>query len=205
MQKQVFIELVFLRVNGGNLSDESAIERVDIEAYLPAAVNYAVTAGRNTNLQIEGNRDYPSLFYGAFTDVVINRSESTPFVNLPKGHMPLAGNEGIRFVHDDCGNYYTPLMDADRRSIKHYSKLLTDQKYFYPLGKKLEIWGLNPLADKLSGEIIIDVNELEADDELPIQAGFETMAMDICYEWITGQRQYPSDKKNNNADINVQQ
>jgi len=204
MTKEVFVETVILRVNGGNLSDESSTQRVDVEAYLPAAVNYAVTAGRNTNLQIEGNRDYPSLFYGSFSNLSIDRSQTPPTVTLPKGYMPLAGNEGIRFVHDNCGNYYAPLMDADRRTIKSYSKQLTDQLYFYPLGKKLELWGLNPLAEDLSGEIIIDVEELAPTDELPIQAGFETMALDICYQWITGQRQYPADKKNNNADINVQ-
>lgn len=62
MTKGILKELVLIALNGGTLNDESAILRADIEAYLPAAVNYAMSKAYNINLQIEGNRDMSSLF-----------------------------------------------------------------------------------------------------------------------------------------------
>lgn len=204
MKKGVFTELVILRVNGGVLNDEANTQRVDVEAFLPAAVNYAITAGRNVAIAEEGNRDYPSQFYGTFSDLVIDRSTNTPFITLPKGYVPLYGNEGIRSVVDNCGNSYSPVMEADRRTIKYYLEKMGGQGFYFPIGKtKVEVYSPNPLVEKLSGEYIVSVEELGDEDELPLVASTETMALNLCVEWITGQREIPADLKNNKNDINT--
>ncbi len=203
MKKGIFKELLYLRINGGNLNDESSVQRVDIDAYLPIAVNWAVQSARNSSLDAQGNRDLPSVFYGVFENVEIKRDKQPPYIEVPKGYIPLYGNEGIRFVYDNCRDYYTPLNDADRRTISHYQGILTDQKYFYPVREILELYGVNKVAKTLSGEYIVDVSELSDDDELPIPAGYENDAINMSYSWISGERELPSDKKNNNADINV--
>lgn len=201
MKKGHFTELVFIRVNGGTINSESSVERVDIDAYLPAAVNYAMTAGRNISLQTEGTRDLPSMFYGTFSDLEIDRTGAVAKITLPKGYAPLYGNEGLRSIFDDCNNYYTPLNDADRRNIKWYGKKMLDQAFYYPIGKTtVEVYPNNPLAEKLSGEYIVDVRELTDDDELPLAGDTEVMALDLCVQWITGERQMPSDKKNSTVD-----
>lgn len=204
MEKGRFIELVLLGVNGGVLVDESNLQRIDIEAYLPAAVNYALTAGRNISISQEGNRDLPSMFYGTFSDLVIDRTGSIPFITLPKGYVPLYGNEGVRSVFDNCGNYYAPLMDADRRTIKAYKDKLIDQGFYYPIGKsKIEVYPSNPLVTMLNGEYIVRAEDLDDEDELPLPASTETMALDLCVQWFTDQRSRPADLINNKADINV--
>lgn len=201
MTKGVFKENVFIRVNGGTINSETSVQRVDIDAYLPAAVNYAMTAGRNISLQTEGLRDLPSMFYGTFSDLEIDRTGTVAKITLPKGYAPLYGNEGLRSIFDDCGNYYTPLNDADRRNIKWYGKKMLDQAFYYPIGKTtVEVYPNNPLVEKLSGEYIVDVNELTDDDELPLAGDTEVMALDLCVQWITGERQMPSDKKNSTVD-----
>lgn len=201
MTKGVFRELVMLRVNGGTLNSESSVQRVDIDAYLPAAVNYAMTAGRNISLQQEGNRDYPSMFFGTFTDLPINRNSAVAFITLPKGYAPLYGNEGIRAIFDNCANYYSPLMEADRRNMKHYGEKFIGQGYYYPIGKlKVEVYPTGPLSKTLSGEYIVDVRELKDEDDLPLIGSTEGMALDMCVAWITGEREMPSDKKNSTVD-----
>lgn len=201
MKKGVFVESVLLAIGGGVLTDELNVRREDVEAYIPAAVNYAVTAGRNTSIAQDGNRDLPSMFYGTFTDLLIDRTGSVASITLPKGYIPLYGNEGVRSVFDDCGNYYAPLMDADRRTIKHYSKKLLQQGFYYPIGKdKIEVYPTNVLVEKLSGEYIVKCEDLDDDDELPLPASTETMALEQCIQWFSRQRQNPADLINNKAD-----
>jgi len=201
MQLGEFVDLVLLRIGGGVLTDELAVERVDIRAYLPSAVNYALTAGRNNSIQQEGNRDLPSMFYGTFSDLVIDRSEATAFVTLPKGYVPLYGNEGIRSVFDNCNNYYSPLMDADRRLIKAYKDKLIGQGFYYPIGKyKLEVYPTNPLSEKLNGEYVVNVADLDDEDELPLPASTEEIALNLTIQWFTNQRQSPADLLDNKSD-----
>lgn len=196
-----FVDLVLLRVGGGVFTDDLSVQRVDIRAYLPAAVNYALTSGRNTSLSQEGNRDLPSMFYGTFTDLPIDRTSSVAKVTLPKGYVPLYGNEGVRSVFDECGNYYSPLMDADRRSIKYFKDKLLCQGFYYPLGKiNLEVYPTNPLIEMLSGEYIVSVDYLADDDMLPLPADTEAMALDLCVQWFSNQRQFPADLINNKVD-----
>lgn len=203
MRKGVFIENCLLRCNGGELTPDSAVQRVDIEAYLPAAVNYVVTAGRNTNIKIEGDRDYPSAFFGVFNDLTIIRTSTIPTFTFPKGYIPLASNEGIRSISDNCGNYYNPLTESDRRTIKYYGKLMTGQCFFFPLGANIELYGVPPLAEKINGVLLVDSEELADTDHLPIQAGFEEVALKLIYEWISGERESPADVKNTGRDINI--
>lgn len=201
MTKGNFVESIILRVGGGVLVDEMAIQRVDVEAYLPAAVNYALTAGRNIAISQEGNRDLPSMFYGTFTDLSIDRTGNVAFVTIPKGYVPLYGNEGVRSVFDNCGNYYSPLMDADRRTIKSYKDKLIDQGFYYPIGKnKLEVYPSNDFVISLNGEYIVRAEDLDDDDELPLPAGMETVALDLCVQWFTDQRSVPADLINNKSD-----
>ncbi len=201
MTKSLFVENVILALGGYVLTDEMNVDRVDVEAFLPAAVNYSLTSGRNTSLTQEGNRDIPSMFYGTFTDLLIDKTGSVDFVTLPKGYVPLYGNEGVRSVFDNCHNYYAPLMDADRRTIKAYKDKLIGQGFYYPIGKnKLEVYTSNPLVEKLSGEYIVRVQDLADDDELPLPADTEIQAIELVAQWFMNPSTRPADLINNKSD-----
>lgn len=203
MKKGVFRELVNLRVNGGNLTDESSVETVDIDAYLPSAVNYIMTTGRNKHLAQDGDRDIPSMFYGSFNNITINKSTDSHYIEYPKGAIALYGNEGIRYVKDNCGNTYSPLSDSDMHTVNYYKDKM--QLGFYrPKKDYIQVWETNPLVETMDLEMIVRVEDLEDDDELPIEAGMESQALELCVQWFTGERQMPSDKLNNKSDINTQ-
>jgi len=201
MRKNVFIENIIIAIGGGVLTDEMAVQRVDVEAFAPAAVNYALTAGRNTAISQEGNRDLPSMFYGTFSNLPIDRTSSVAKVTLPKGYAPLYGNEGIRSVFDNCGNYYSPLMDADRRSIKHYKGKLIDQGFYYPIGTRgVEVYPSSELVESLNGEYIVRFEDLDDEDELPLAGDTEVMAIEMCAKWFIDPRSRPADLLNNKSD-----
>lgn len=204
MVQGVFVDEVLLKLNGGILNTESAVKREDIRAYIAPAVNWAMMKSYYLNLQSESNRDFPSQFYGTFSGLAITRpAGARPYFVLPKGYVPLPSNQGIRFVTDGCDNTYIPLQDSDMALINYYSKQLSAEKFYRPSGNQVQLIGLPRLMNEITAVVIIDSSQLTDDDVLPIQAGQEVDAINVCVEFFTGQRQLPGDKVNNKADINV--
>lgn len=205
MNKGNFIESVFIEVNGGTLSDSSAVRREDISAYLPIAVNYAMAAGYNNTLKQENSRDISGAFTGSFFDLpIIRTANRTPHVVLPKGTVALARDQGIRYINDGCGGSYTPLMDADRHTVNYYKNLLPKEKFFRLTPKWIDLFNINPLMETLKQlDMIVRTEDLDDTDELPLHAGVEILAMEQCIQKFGRQRQNPSDKKIDAIDINT--
>lgn len=205
MKKGIFIELVLLRINGGQLNDSSSVDRRDIRAYLPAAVNYAMIEGYRVNIREEGNRDFSSLFYGYFPDNAIQvdtARHNWKYIVLPKAVPALPRNQGIRSIEDGCGYSLKPLSDNAFRQIGHFKKVFAGDKYYRLEGQKIYLFNLPSVTTTIPVSLIVDSNALTDDDELPIPAGLEGKAIDICVEFITGERQVPADRKSDERDLN---
>lgn len=195
MKINVLVEAVFLRVNGGKPSTDNSVFREDIKALLPAAINYAMDASYNINVRSEGDRDLPAEFYGVYEDVTIVRTGKKPYFTLQDGTVPLKGNQGIRFVHDDCGNYYSPLTDSDMATAKYWSEKGTGSKFYRRKSQTVELWNVIPTAEKINYQAITDIRSLSDTDEAPIQAGQEPMVIELLTSWILGEKQMPYDSK----------
>lgn len=199
----VFIENLFLKVNGGRPSPNDTIMRVDIRAFLPVAINYAMEAAYNIELQSEGDRDFVSEFYTVFQGIPIDWSGNIPFIELSLGTVPLKGGAGIRFVYDNCQNQYAPLSDADMGSVGYYSSVTPGCYWHRRTGNKLYLIGLqfNPLIETLNYQAITRVEDLDDADEMPLMAGTETIAMQYMLQWFD--KKFPYTAKVNGQDINV--
>lgn len=197
----VIIEEIFLRISGGKPNPDGAVMRSDIRMLLPAAINYAMDKAYNINLQTEGDRDYPSEFYTVFENVTIDRTSRIPTISLMAGTVPLKGGAGIRFVYDDCGNQYAPLSDADMGSVEYYSSLTPGMGWYKRTGIKLALYGTNPLAEKLNYQAITRVEELDDDDEAPLQAGTENDVLTLLINWFANK--LPSNTLINTRDTNA--
>lgn len=195
------IELVFLKMNGGKPTPDNSVMRADIRTYLPASVNYAMDVVYNNNLEIEGDRDFPSEFYSVFESVVIDRTDRLPKIALMAGTAPLKGGAGIRFVYDNCGNQYSPVSDSDMGSIEYYSGLTPGMCWYRRTGDNLTLYGINPLAESINYQAITKVEDLADTDELPIQAGAEERVLDKMAEWFGKKFNYDNlvDTKDVNA------
>lgn len=204
MTVQNCIESIFLRVNGGKPNPDNAVWRADIKAMLPAAVNYAMDKTYNLNLQIEGDRDYPSEFYSVFEGVPINWTGNIPFIEMTVGAVPLKGGAGIRFVYDNCQHQYAPLSDADMGSVGYYSDITQGMYWYRETGEKMYLYGLktNPLIEEINYQIIIRVEDLQPTDELPLQAGSEKDVYELMVQWFMNK--LPVNTEVNGNDINAQ-
>lgn len=205
MKKSIFVESILLLINGGTLNDESAVMRADIEAYLPIAVNYAMTKGYNLDIRNEGSRDISGSFVNTFYDLPIVRPDGRrPNIELPKGVIALPRNQGIRMITNSCGQTMTPLSDADMMTIDYYQKIFPCQCFFRLKKDKIEFYGMNELAETVSElDMIVRVEDLDDDDELPLPAGVEEDAYRMCLDKFDPQRKEPSDKITDSIDLNT--
>lgn len=205
MKKGVFRETIFLRINGGQLNDSSSVQRRDIDAYMPVAINYAMMAGYGNTIKEEEIRDFSSLFYGYFPDLPIltdSTRQNWKYITLPKGTVALPKNQGIRSIEDDCGINFKPVSDNSFRTINHWIKIFVGEKYFRLEKDKIYLWNIGKLTKVVNLSMIVRVDDLTDDDELPIEAGLEGKAIDICVDYFLNQRHEPADRKNDQRDLN---
>lgn len=208
MTKGVVIENILLAINGGTLNDESSVRRRDIAAYLPAAVNYAMSKSYNIDLEVEGSRDLSSLFFGTFYDLpVIREANRKPRIDMPKATVAMPRNQGIRIVRTPCGNTFAPLMEADLHTIDYYVNIFPGETFFrLKAPKSLEFYGLNPLVNSIGEvQIVTRLEDLDDTDELPVQMGLEQDVISISLDHFVPQRRTQSDKIIDSVDINAQQ
>lgn len=203
MIQGVIIDSVLLRVNGGVLTDDGAVQRSDIRAYLPAALNFATTKFYYSNKTQELSRDFPSSFYASFPNLTIDRTNRVPQVILPKLALQMSSNQGIRRIHDDLGNTFTPVQDGEVSMINYYAKSFPNLRLFLPMGQIIQLFNITALAQHINAVIMLDPTEFTDDTELPIAAGLETDVIDLCVQYFTAQRQQPGDVIADTKDLNA--
>jgi hypothetical protein len=204
MKKGVFKETVYLRATGGRPSADSSIKRADIDAYIPAVVNYALTKGYYLQIQSEGDRELPGQFSTFFQLPVMrdNKYNGTPYATFPTSLIALPNNRAIRTIADNCDNPFTQLNNAQMRGLNYWLKVFSHKRLYRPIGKDVRFWNIGPLTEFVNTEVIVGVDDLTDDAELPIPAGNEQEALQMCVDFVTGTRQLPADHKNDGRDIN---
>lgn len=203
MKIGILTETVFLSVNGNKPSTDNSFIRADIRALLPAAINYALDAAYNDEIRSEGDRDMPNEFYGYYEDIVVDRTGKRPSITMADGVVPLKGNQGIRFVFDDCDNYYAPLGDSDMATAKFWSERGTGSKWYRRRKNTIELWNILPTAKKVSYAALTDINSLTDEDEAPIQAGKEPMVIEMLSNLVRGKVTPYDNKIDSRDDVNA--
>lgn len=205
MTKGVFIELVYQMVNGGRPTTDSSIMRVDIEAYLPACVNYALTKGYFLQVQTEGNRELPTMFFTHFRNLEIRKEtfgKNRRYIDLPASLIALPSNRALRMVTDNCDNVYIPLKENHLSNLDYWLNILSDERFYRPIEKKVYLYNEPGIAESANVVMIVSVHDLADTAELPIPAGQEEEALTMCYRFVTGQLNIPTDKINDSRSIN---
>lgn len=203
MTRGVLIDLVLLRVGGGNLTEDGAVQRDDIRSYLPIALNFATTKFYFSNKREEYNRDFPSSFYAYFTALPIVKTTTTATVALPQLALQFAGNQGIRLVQDDAGNTWTPAQDGEISMINYYLTTFPNLRIFVQQGKSLKLFNVSKFTTYVNVTMILDPVALTDDSELPMAAGLEVDVIDMCVQHFSAQRQQPADVDVNKHDLNA--
>lgn len=200
MRKGILKEIIFTSVNGSRPSTDSPILREDIEALIPAAINYAITGDYWARLKNDGDREIPN---GFVAELILADFEFDQIgrenVKMDKPLINIAGNGGIRYVMDQCGNTYAPRAIGTSAG-SFWDKALQYNKEYQYLEKKIFLINKDPLASAILVGIVIDSSQLSDEDELPIPAGSEPEVIDMLKNFFTDQRMQPKDYVINGVD-----
>lgn len=205
MQKDIFIELVYQAAHANRPSTDFVVLRADIEAYIPAVVNFALTKGFYTQKNQEGNGDIPTQFYAKYTDIPVSQ-ETTGKMNyyfeMPALLVALPSDRGLRMITDNCGNLYTPIKDIQLSNIDYWLKVLPCEKFYSKSGNNVTLYNKPSGVVKMNLTGVVESSELKDTDQLPLPAGEEKDAIDMCMDFVLGVRQLPVDRKVDGRNLN---
>lgn len=199
MTKGSIVESIFVSVNGGRPNTDLSVQREDISALLPAAVNYAITGDYWVNVSRENDREVPNSFVSEFYFPAISEEMGREFIPFDKKVINIPGNGGLRYVQDALGNSYSPrAIGVSKKS--YWDKAMTAAGEFQFKEGRIYLYNRPPLAERFYIGAVMDVSELSDDDELPIPAGSEPQVIDILMSFFTNQRMQPKDYVINSVD-----
>lgn len=202
MIKGHYIDGVLQMINGGDISDESAVWREDIEAFLPAAVNFGLTGGLFVQANQEHDRDIPGSFVGVFENVAVDRTGAVPTFTLPKTIVPLSSDRGLRLVTTVAGNHVYNKMNDNLYASWHYYKKIISERMYKLQGTSCKLYNIPDIESGVTVAMIVSTEDYADTDHLPVPAGKEAMVIDQLFKMFARQRLERDDKIEDKTDIN---
>src|SRR5690606_29501971 len=178
MTKNEITGQVLLRASGGLPTSDISVREWDIKSYIPAAINYAIIGDYWGNIERDGEREIPNDFVAEFSFDSVTEENGIEYLPFDKKIVNIPGNQGIRFVMDDCGNSYAPRAAGVSKKC-YWDKVLVDNLEYTFIGKKIKLFGRPPLATNFTVGVVLDASEMGDDDDLNIPAGKEPEVIDI--------------------------
>lgn len=202
MIKGHYIDGVLQMITGGDISDESAVWREDIEAFLPAAVNYGLVGGLFDQANQEHDRDIPGSFVGVFENVAVDRTGPVPTFTLPKTIVPLSSDRGLRLVTTVSGDHVYNKMNDNMYAGWHYYKKIIKERFYKLQGVTCRLFNIPDIEDAVTVAMIVSTEDYADTDHLPVPAGKEGVVIDQLFKMFARQRLERDDKIEDKTDIN---
>ena len=215
MNKGQLIEVVYLAVNGGVPNDSNKVQRVDIEAALPYAIDYV------TKLDIDERRrdmrrhlsifqkriDLDIDFMCTYELETLNDSDrDEDYVVLPVAMYNVAGNAALDYVGpiSRIGDDFIKIRDRSAVVGAPYLEGLATMYYYEKDGatqeQRVYFFNLPSPVKKVLVRIMVDPSDLPDEADLPIPLGFSQMVKDLLVEHFLTQKQMPGNYTGWNTD-----
>jgi hypothetical protein len=215
MTKANAIDIVLIYANGGKLSIDSNVKRVDIEVYFDVAMAAAVKAGVFDGIAAERNYSGSAAVlpnYGV-TSQIYSPYEGTPvkdpvtglyILQLPKV-LALDNDWAIQAAFPDKGK--DPYLRMRSRFSMRGIEGVMGANGFYHIeytdaGPILYFQNLSLPVCQVRCLIAKAPSSVEADDELPYQDDIVMKAIEVAKAHFQGQRSIPADNLLNTKDVN---
>lgn len=202
MRVDVLVETIYQSVQGGKPSPDSSVKRIDILAYLPAAINYAVA--KEFYVGVQSERDYnilPKQFVGTYEDVKVEYSEprDLKYIIMPATPIALMKDNGIEMIAPMQGNAtFSPI--RGQFELAGYEQYTGGITRWWLEGNKVYFSNISPVVKGVLVRMIASVDDLKGDQQAPIPAGMEAQVIDIAVNYFKGERLSPQDNNVNNVD-----
>ena len=209
--KEAAVEQVFLAVNGGELSPDLKVERVDIEFYLAACINHIIKLSQDERreLQLRERRAGMHSMLGGIQDIEtqltctfslsLKKDEVRElfYSILPTKLSSLHGKAGIKRIYPAQGTSRVYVIDS-RQDLRGMEEVTSTMCFAYP--EKIDdedrvyFIGVNNTESQYFIQMIADIKDLDSDATLPIPTGYEKVVIDMTTEFfLQSQKAVPED------------
>lgn len=204
MKKGVYVDSAHQMVCGGDITDETVVWREDIEALLPAAVNFALVGGLFDQSNQERDRDIPNTFIVPFIEENINITGPTPYFTLPQNIVPLSSDRGIRMVTSPVGDKIYEKMNDNLYAQwdAYYKNIMIGQRFYRMVGQQGFLYNKPALEKKINLYLIVSAENYGDDDELPVPAGKEIIVITQLFSLFLKQQAEAQQNIQFKTDIN---
>lgn len=205
MQKGVLIELVLQRVSGGIVNQDTSrqVRREDIEAYLPASINYAITKQYYINKREDGESTIPNDFISTYyVDVQYDQRRDIYYSMLPTQLISMDKNRGLRSISPIKGDdQFIEARFEARKHDSYYSGSTAQSTIYRLIGDRVDYDNISPSVTEVVIRMVSSIGSLNDEDEVPLPSGTEVEVIQICSEFFLGQRSAQPDFINNNTSL----
>ena len=178
--KAELAEVAYIHIKGGILSSDVPVHRVDVKAYLPAAINKVMLiATRESRREAGKDRMAFSLdthFLATYKVSIANDTErDAKYAPLEKRVQGLSGNRGLDKVTpvQGCCEFYPA---KDRATACHLAREFDQATYWhekYPDEDRIYFQNLPTVISEVLVRMMASFGDFEDNEVLPIPEGYE--------------------------------
>lgn len=216
----IFTELVdnvLLAVNGGEFTSEMAVQRPDVESYVPQAAHtvirnavFGLKADKRSEIGTTGSIGVqidPGFFETYTLTVTFDETRQIHYADLPSVIQSWPGdaginavfgktNPGLTFVKVNGPQEYSVLGDlADAMSVYWHEPYSTYSRIFLP--------SANDGVCDIMVRAALEISPALGDSRIPLPIGLEAMVIQMSVEHFRAARSMPADPLLTNNDVNV--
>lgn len=217
MTKGELVDHVWLKVNAGRPLGDVPIHRAVIASLIPAVINYVVVGEyrlrrdeRRADISSTDRHGYVDPeFLGTYeVDIQKDIKRGRKYAKLPYRVQSIPHGLGLNEVLPCNGqlvqfhrvNSEIELMALDESVLGMITAFWMEQNP----EQRIYFHGLSPVIEKVLVRMVVSVNDLDDDDQIPVPGNIEFQVIDILVQHFMGQRQLPVDAiANANEDNNV--
>lgn len=216
----IFTELVdnvLLAVNGGEFTSESAVQRPDVESYVPQAAHtvirnavFGLKADKRSEIGATGSIGVqidPGFFETYTLTVAYDETRKIHYADLPSVIQSWPGDGGINavFGKTNPGMTFTKVNGPQEYSTLGDLAVAMSLYWHEPYSTYSRIF--LPNADDGVCDIMVraalEISPALGDSRIPLPVGLEAMVIAMSIENFRGQRSMPADTTLNNQDVNA--
>lgn len=209
--KGELIEQVYLKVTGGQPSQDVNVKRFDIIPFVSAAIQWVLTKEirqrRREEAQLgEYSSDVEDTFLGTFFfDVQTDEERCLQYIVLENRLQSLPGNGGLKYVSAPNSDYpfqkllsqwedvtVGKILSTSNITRYWYEKVETEERVYFK--------NLASIVDKVMVRMVTSLDTLGEDDLVPLPGGLEIEVLDMAVRFFAEQRNMPDDMINDNND-----
>lgn len=205
------VDLVMLAVNGGEFSSEAAVQRPEVESYLPSACHaliresvYRVRA--HSRETAESPVLDPFYYTTLHLDVQEDTTRAAKYVELPGVIQSLPAKHALEAVFNTQKPNSSYCINYNPSMVSEALKDIMVQCWYETVGEASRIYFYGEPSDlcKVTVRAAMEISPLLGEARIPLPTDLEDPVIERCIAHFRGQRGMPADVTLNQKDVNAQ-